>query len=59
MKRLFQIYDTQTRKTLAEHYATKHDAKIVRSDLNKDHDTPYRFVVTPGPDHARYPAHHH
>ena len=53
--RLFQITDTSTGKPLKdEYYTNKQQAKECRRELNKEHESETRFIVSPGPDHRNY-----
>lgn len=54
MKRLFQITDTTTGKRHGEqYYGDKMVAKRARKQLNEEHGTELRFIVSPGPDHYK------
>lgn len=54
--RLFQITDTSTGKPALEGrtFLSKSEAKQVRVELNKEHESETRFIVSPGPDHRNY-----
>lgn len=52
--RLFSIRDTQTGKTLPDHYASKPEARVERDRLNgSPGHNGCRYVITYGPDHRR------
>jgi len=56
--RLFQIFDTHTRKAVPNlFFGDKPSAKIKRRELNggtADKPEELRYVVSPGPDHKEY-----
>lgn len=54
-QRLFQITDTDIGTPIPNRFfSDKKLAKKVRSELNAEHGTTLRFVVSPGPDHHNY-----
>lgn len=58
MKRLFQIVDTRTGKSIEElFFHDKMLAKAHRRQLNDNIETGLlRYIVSPGPDHHKYNA---
>ena len=52
--RLFQVLDTSTRKAEPTTFQDKTTAKAARNALNRLAGHPWRYIVTPGPDHRNF-----